>query len=160
MIVAEAPSSKGGIGPHIGGLVEKWDDEDAVNSLFRFVKTMFETIPYFTDLMKCGVMRQTRDAKRVFKKRIVNCLGMFMLKEIQIINPKIILCVGIESYNALTLAKETGRVDESIELVKLIHYGKQANLPLSSSDKENIIWPYQVGKLDPERIKGIDFFSK
>ncbi len=160
MIVAEAPSSKGGTGPHIAGLVENWNDEETVNSLFRFVRAHFNTIPYFTDLMKCGVERQTKNAKRIFKKRIANCVSVFLLKEIRLIKPKIILCVGVESYNALIHAKEIGKIDGTIELVKLIHYGKQANLPLTSSDKENIIWPFQVGKINTDKIKDIEFFSK
>ena len=160
MIVAEAPSAKGGIGPHIGGLVKNWTHEKSVNSLFTFVQKYFNTIPYFTDLMKCGVSRQTKEKKSlVFKARIKNCLTHYLLKEIKIIKPEIILCVGNLSFSALKDCRNRGLINDSTKLVKLIHYGRQAGLPLSPDDKKNLIWPIQVGKVSKDRLRDLSYFK-
>ncbi len=160
MIVAEAPSAKGGIGPHIGGLAENWTHEKSVNSLFTFVQKYFDTIPYFTDLMKCGVSRQTKEKKSlVFKTRIRNCLKHFLLREIKIIDPEIILCVGNLSYRALKDCKNRGLIKDLTKLIKLIHYGRQAGLPLSPNDKNNLIWPIQVGKISKDRLCELSYFK-
>ena len=160
MIVAEAPSKKAGLGPHISGLMETFSHEEAVNGLLRFVKKHFNTVPYFTDLMKCGVAEQTKQAKLVFRDRTSNCVEHFLLKEIEIIKPLVILCIGASSFYALKQCKETGKIDENIKIVKLIHYGQQANLPLTKEDKENIIWPLQLGKISPEKIVELDFIKR
>ncbi len=159
MIVAEAPSSKGGLGPNITGQVKEWVNEESVNALFRFVKSYFNTVPYFTDLMKCGVAKQTKQEKQIFKTRISQCLKHYLVEKIKIIKPEFVLCVGIESFNALTEAKRNKLIAEDVELIKLIHYGKQANLPLTSSDKENIIWPYQLKKISKDKLLDLDFFN-
>jgi uracil-DNA glycosylase len=161
MVVAEAPSAKGGPGPHIGGYVKDWTNEESVNALFRFIGNCFHTVPHFTDLMKCGLRRQTKEKKgEMFKSRIRNCIEQFLLKEISIINPESILCVGKTSFDALEREQEEGRINRSIKLFYLIHYGKQANLPLDNIDKEEIVWPYQVNKLPREKIMELSFFKK
>jgi hypothetical protein len=111
--------------------------------------------------MKCGVHKQTReDKKAVFQIRTANCLEQFLLKEIQILEPEIILCVGKESHVALKQCQKSGRIKATIKLVPLIHYGKQAGLPLTSADKQNLIWPLQVGKLSREGMSELSFFKK
>ena len=165
MIVGEAPSSAGGKGPHmhIGGYIKDKDyqgDERPQNALFTFVKEHYKTTPYFTNLMKCGVSQQTKEKKRVFNVRTKNCAEHFLLKEIEIIDPEVVLCVGKESWDALQSFQNKGRIKESTELVFLIHYSKQAGLPLTIEDKKKVIWPWQVGKLPKEKIFEIKFFKK
>jgi uracil-DNA glycosylase len=160
MIVAEAPSKKGGLGPHISGLIGAFSQAEAVNGLLRFAKKYFNTVPYFTDLMKCGVREQTKQAKHVFRDRTLNCVEHFLLKEIEIIKPHTILCVGASSFAAIKQCKETGQINKDIEIIKLIHYGRQANLPLTKEDKENIIWPLQLRKISAEKIFELDFIKR
>lgn len=151
MIVAEAPSSTGGKGPHIGGYIKDWEKENetTVNSLFRYVRKFYNTIPYFTDLMKCGISRQSTEKKnKVFNKRTKYCADKFLIKEIEIITPEVILCVGKRAFDALNNYKDK----YNYELIQLIHYGRQANLPLTSEDKENIIWPLQSNKISKDEI--------
>lgn len=158
MIVGEAPSrrKKGGAGPHIGGQFKDWTDGEAVHSLLRFVQTHFRTVPYFTDVMKCGVASQTPAHKKaVFEIRTRNCTKRFLFKEIEIIDPKTILCLGKTSFIALKGAQENGSIKQSINLVNLIHYGKQAGLPLTAKDKETILWPLQLGKIPVNAIMSL-----
>ena len=74
MIVGEAPSKTGGPGPHIGGLLANWevDKRSPVGSQRSFVQEYYHTIPYFTDLAKCGVVRQ--QDKKALKHRIIKCI--------------------------------------------------------------------------------------
>lgn len=163
MIVGEAPSrrKKGGAGPHIGGQFKDWTDGEAVHSLLRFVKTHFGTVPHFTDVMKCGVASQTRAHKKaVFEIRTRNCVERFLLKEIEIIDPETILCLGKTSFIALQKAQESGAIKSSIRLVNLIHYGKQAGLPLTAKDKETILWPLQMGKISLASISDLSAIKK
>jgi|GEM_PF-2803843 len=163
MIVGEAPSrrKKGGAGPHIGGQFKDWTDGEAVHSLLRFVKSHFGTIPYFTDVMKCGVASQTRAHKNaVFEIRSRNCVKRFLLKEIEIIDPETILCLGKTSFIALKKAQESGAIKASIRLINLIHYGKQAGLPLTAKDKETILWPLQLGKVSVNSISNLSAIKK
>lgn len=168
MIVGEAPSSAGGTGPHIGGCVKDYlkkglsENEEPQNALFRFVKKYYKTTPYFTNLMKCGVSQQTKEKKKsVFEIRTKNCAEHFLLKEIEIIDPEVVLCVGKESRDVLQSFQKNGRIKKSTKLVFLIHYSKQAGLPLTIKDKEKVIWPLQVqvGKLPKEKIFETDFFK-
>ena len=163
MIVGEAPSrrKKGGAGPHIGGQFEDWTKGEAVHSLLRFVKSHFSTVPHFTDVMKCGVVSQTiAHKKAVFEIRTRNCVDRFLLKEIEIVNPETILCLGKTSFIALMKAQEDGAIKRSIRLVNLIHYGKQASLPLTSKDKETILWPLQLGKISVSSISNLSAIKK
>lgn len=160
MIVAEAPSGTGGLGPYIAGLTKDWKGEKIVDALFNFVKKHFSTVPYFTDLMKCGLAKQTKEAKKIFKNRISNCISHYLIKEIEIIKPRIILCLGSESYSALQKAKSNNIINKNIEIIKLIHYGRQANLPLTIEDKENLIWPFQVNKISKESMVELDYFNR
>jgi uracil-DNA glycosylase len=160
MIVAEAPSKKGGLGANITGLVADWPNEEVVQALFRFVKEYYNTVPYFADLMKCGVYAQTKQAKKVFSIRKINCIEHFLIKEIAIVKPKTILCLGSVSYKALEDCKKLGQIKNDIKLVKLIHYGKQANLQLTSKDKEKLIWPFEAGKIDKNKMSELHYFNK
>jgi uracil-DNA glycosylase family 4 len=142
MLVGEAPSTSGGVGPHLGGLFKQWDAWE-----FRdvFVEK-FRCMPYFTDLVKCGP--ENAKNKSVVRRRAKYCGKKFLINEIRIINPDFIYCVGRESYSWLRdYRDEYGLVNSNgkrIELQQIIHYSKQAGLPLTSADKE-MIWRWQLG---------------
>lgn len=155
MIVGEAPSKTGGLGPHIGGLFANWkaDKRSPVDLQRTFVQKYYHTTPYFTDLAKCGVARQ-RD-KKALNRRKERCTEYLLVKEIQIIEPKIILCSGRISYSVLTEYQKENKIDRSIQLVHLMHYSRQAGLPLNVEDKLEIVWKWQTGLISPDEIKKI-----
>ncbi len=144
MIVAEAPSGEGGEGPHIGGLFElrERSKKSPLYILRQFVKENWGTIPYFTNLVKCGVAKQQH--KEVLNTRATHCFEYFLAREIKIIQPKIILCIGSLSYSSLKKYQLHNEIDRSIRLIPLMHYSRQAQLPLSPSDKAKIIWKWQA----------------
>jgi uracil-DNA glycosylase len=144
MIVAEAPSKLEGVGPHIGGRFSDIDDIKKLSTspirVFKsFLKNKYHTVPYFTDLVKCGA-----DNKKLIRKRADNCFRRFLSREIQIIEPEIILCVGNLSQSFLRECKKDGKINRSIKLIPVMHYSRQALLPLSPADKGNIIWEWQT----------------
>jgi uracil-DNA glycosylase len=147
MVVAEAPSTAEGGGLHIGGLTRDWKENEkgGVGDFLAFVKRRFRANPHFTDVMKCGVARQTRERKRVFELREKNCVENYLLEEIRIVAPEVILCVGKTASRVLKELQNKRKISNSIKLVELLHYSAQANLPVTIKDKVNIIWPIQLG---------------
>ena len=111
--------------------------------------------------MKYGVSKQTHEHKScVFKVRSENCVKQFLLKEIKIVDPRVILCVGASSFTKLQKHQQDGEINDSIKLINLIHYGKQAGLQLTAEDEENFIWPFQVGMIGKEKMGELSFFNK
>jgi uracil-DNA glycosylase len=143
MIVAEAPSSAGGPGLHVGGLLSECP-KDAKSPLYKlrdFVKENYKTTPYFTNLVKCGVARQERRVKYKLETRVNKCVEALLLEEIRIMQPKIILCVGRLPYDYLK-KHQSERVPKAkrIKLRQLTHYSRQAGLHLDIEDKVKFIW--------------------
>jgi uracil-DNA glycosylase family 4 len=161
MIIAEAPSATGGLGPHIGGRINDKSNDERIKSLVRFVKKFYKTIPYFTDVVKCGVGRQEKEPKKILIKRKSYCIDRYLLKEINILNPKIILCVG--NFAQKTVNNIKPKIEnKKVKIVSLLHYGQQANLQISPSEKEKIVWPIQAG-FDSQitiKIKDLRFLKK
>ena len=162
MLVAEAPSTSGGVGPHVGGLFADWDTWE-----FRdFFREELGYVPYLTDLVKCGP-RDARD-KTVVRKRARYCGERFLIEEIRIISPDSIYCVGRESYNWLVGYRDkSGLVNANgrdIRLEQIIHYSLQAGLPLTVADKK-MIWRWQLGRLaatytDDVSLSSLSFFQR
>ena len=150
MLIAEAPSASKGYGAHNGGKVENFEKykKSPLYAVVDFVKKNYHTIPYFTDLVKCGFQNQNN--KSTIKFRIDNCMEKFLFKEIEIINPKTIFAIGKVAYN--NLKKHRQKISSNIKIISLIHYGRQANLPLSIDEKEKIIWPIEAGLVDKKSI--------
>ena len=96
--------------------------------------------------MKCGIARQTRERRHVFIQREKRCVEAYLLREIEIIDPDIIFCVGKTASRVLKELLNRGRIKSSIQLVELLHYSAQAYLPVNIKDKLNIIWPIQLGE--------------
>ncbi len=168
MIVAEAPSRGRRIedaGPHIGGLFENIDRDisneiSPIHILKPFVQENYDrTIPYFTDLVKCGVAIQNQVDKKIIKKRAPKCCEQLLLKEIGIVKPEIILCIGNLSKVFLQRYQSEGKISNSIELIPLMHYGRQATLTISPEDKKDIIWKWQAGKISPEEFARIPLYK-
>jgi len=156
MLVGEAPSTSGGVGPHLGGLFKEWDPWEFRDFFARELRYM----PYFTDLVKCGP--ENAKNKAVISRRAEYCGKKFLIEEIKIINPDIIYCVGRESYIWLRdyrdehgLVKEDGK---RIRLQQIIHYSKQAGLPLTIADKE-MIWRWQLGLATKQHIPELSLSS-
>jgi uracil-DNA glycosylase len=157
MIVAEAPSNAGGPGLHVGGLLSECT-EDAKSPLYKlrdFVKheDNYRTIPYFTDLVKCGAASQEREDKRILERRAKKCVEALLLREIRIMKPRIILCVGALPYRYRKMYQsELKRIDASVEVRQLTHYGNQAGLHLHIDDKVKFIWECEAGLTRPEEV--------
>jgi len=165
MIVAEAPSNADGPGPRIGGLFEDREGtkQSPIHLLREFVRGKWNTTPYFTNLVKCGVASQSN--KDILKKRVPFCFDRFLRREIEIIEPDIILCVGAVAYTKLGRYQSENLVGRSMELFQLIHYSRQAQLPLSPEDKVSLIWKWQVKDISLDEIakmplSQLSFFSR
>lgn len=155
MLVGEAPSTRGGKGVITGGIYEQCEEEirkePGLSALYDFVKRSFDhAVPYFTDAVKCGTAPGER--KKVLAARADTCFNIFLRYEIQAFNPEIIICAGKISYDTI---KEKNANDELISasnIVKILHYGRQAGLPLSAKEKRDIIWPIQIARAMGGRI--------
>lgn len=164
MLVAEAPSAKNAAGPgvHSGGVFRDWSvtRDPALSTLRDFVFKRYGAVPHFTDLMKCGVSRQTPHQKKVFKIRMEQCFQQFLQKEIAIVRPCVILCIGEVSYKALHQVKSDGLIAQDIALHKLLHYSRQAALPVSLEEKRDIIWRLQLGDTTSSSISELSYIRK
>jgi len=99
IVIGEAPSSSGPdvVGAFCGGRFGDIETILGIKSLNKspihwirdFVKERYGSVPYFTDFVKCGVRNQ-KDRERL-EKRFDKCYETFLLKEIKIVNPDIIL---------------------------------------------------------------------
>lgn len=173
MIVAEAPSiGRGTGGPYIVGRFDDIDERllgksSPIYAIKTFVKKNYNTVPYFTDLVKCGFANQSSSGKeKILKKRALNCHNKILLREIQIIQPKIILCLGKQSHTLLKEYKSDKNISSSIKLFYLMHYSRRASLPLSPEDKSNIVWEWQIGssserrQIMQEQLSKLSYFQK
>jgi len=126
MVIGEAPSTANSHGAYCGGLfseVEKNMGEISIKKsrvdwIRDFVKTEFGCIPYFTDLSKCGLSNQGNKSK--LEKRFSICYEYFLKHEIEIINPEVILFVG------LNLEEKIGNKIKGAakKIESLYHYSK------------------------------------
>jgi uracil-DNA glycosylase len=151
MIVGEAPSATERPGLHFGGLFSDWENDprSPVVQLRNWVGDNYEkTIPYFTDLAKCGVAKQ--QDKGLLKVRIPKCVDHLLQREIELLAPETILCLGNRAYDFVSELK-TGDAD----IFKLLHWSNRGSLPLSIEDKKEIIWKWQTGKLSGEKLAEI-----
>lgn len=153
MIVAESPSTKYDAGCFLGGNINSLlsGKDKNLKSLIRFIINYDKQKrqPYFTDTIKCGLEKTREKEKLTLRNK--NCTQKFLLKEIEIIQPKLIICLGSHSFETLNRYKDEGKISNEIELVKLHHYSNRASLTLTIEDKENIIWPIQFKMLSKKQ---------
>ena len=159
MLVSESPSAAESDGSYFSGSFENFFDgannSSAFENLYKFFKDKLNTIPYFTDLAKCGA-KDTKNKKEI-RKRFPICWENFLFKEIEICKPTIIVCVGTEAFKFLKNLKDKGNDKEktllkTINLVKLLHFSRQAGLSLKPHEKE-VIWELQLLEKKEESIK-------
>ena len=162
MIIAESPSGEGGV--YCDKISGKWAEDkekkdEGKRAIIKFAKDQCESNkrwPYFTDFIKCGVAKGTNreDKKENLEKRKDNCFKMFLLKEIGIIKPKKILCIGGSAYEWLLSYVESGELDKyKDKIIKLTHYSPQARLSLTAEEKKEYVWPYEIKKEKPNKKK-------
>lgn len=155
MLIAEAPSNtltNGLIYPStfkdfIKELKKRFNNSPLVN-LYNFFEDNYsnDKLPYFTDIIKCGVNKQTKEEKKILNTRLNICFKYMLKEEIKILKPKKIFCIGKTSFDFLTKNnKDFTDILDGIEIIHLLHYGRQANLHLRDEDKRDIIWKYQAG---------------
>lgn len=169
MLIAEAPSSHRGNGLIFPGSMDKIFKSDKFDKtpLFNLLNFFKENFPdkklYFTDIAKCGVASQSEN--KVLNRRVEICAEYMLLEEIRLLKPEGIYCIGNTSYEHLKKKLEPQLNDMeysfSKNIKKLLHFGRQANLPLSDEDKAKIIWKIQCGLIkledDPNILKKLSF---
>lgn len=154
MIIAEAPSATEGIGIFISKEFKNINksNKSPLYFLKEFVEKYYNETPYFTDLVKCGVARQKE--KKILSKRAKNCFDRYLIYEINIIKPLLIICVGNLAYDFIINAQNKSRISNKIKIAKIIHYSRRAGLPLNNKDKE-LIWKIQMGIINNEELGNI-----
>jgi len=168
MVVAEAPSTrkKGTEGPCVAPpFSEIKRDNSDLSVLAQFLEDSFTGVPYFTDVLKCGISNQTAANKKAkFEKRFNNC-RKFLKREIEIIEPEFIIAVGSFATEKLKIIlSDMQRTD--IKVISLLHYSRNASLPVSTNEKKDFIWPLQLRELldknipDKNRLSNLKFFNK
>ena len=90
--------------------------------------------------------------KQILNLRKKNCIAKFLVKEIAIIKPRVIICLGRFAYDEVKSAVD--QIDQSIEIVQIMHYSNRASLTMTIEDKINIIWPMELGILSAEDARG------
>lgn len=162
VVVGEAPSGSKGSGIFIGGKFSKMEDINGseITGIREFVKENYGEIPYFVDLVLCGVPKQ-KDKKKL-ETRYEKCISNILFEMLKSVDPEKIFCLGTRTHKVLL--KNLKELEEkkkeklkgkkfSNRLVKLMHYSKQAQLPLNIEDKKKIIWEWQTGRLKKEDLK-------
>ena len=170
MLIAEAPSSSGGNGLIYPRSINQFIDSTQVDpfiNVLKFFKHYFQDKRlYFTDIAKCGLASQSD--KKNLNRRIQSCAEYMLLEEIRLLKPEGIYCIGKTSYEHLK-----NNFEQKLNLLgysfssnvkKLLHFGRQANMPLNDADKESIIWKIQCGLIkleeEPQILSKLSFFRE
>jgi len=155
MIVAESPSTSQGKGCFLGGRSQNTvptKRNDNIKSFLEYVRGINDgKYPYFTDIVKCGLEQTQSKGKLTFRKR--NCIEKYLIKEIQIVNPQTIICLGSFAYNEIMTLIKNNKIDASIKVVQIMHYSNRASLTMSIEDKMKIIWPMELDLLTVSEAK-------
>ncbi len=161
MVVAEAPSTrkKGSEGPCVAPPFNKVKDSKSdLSVLAEFIDENFTGIPYFTDVLKCGISNQTSAHKKAkFEKRFDKCRG-FLEREIEILDPEFIIAVGSYAREKLKIIL-TDMQRPNVEVINLLHYSRNAALPVTTDEKKDLIWPLQLQDWLDKPIKNKDRLS-
>ncbi len=112
--------------------------------------------PYFTDIMKCGFKLQSDKNAGILKARIENCTKQFLSEEINIMQPKVVLCIGRMAAETIK-PSSFANIFQKTRIINLLHYSGSASLPLmKDSDRDindkHIIWKIQAGLVEKENI--------
>ena len=161
LIVGEAPSGVEGDGPIIGGNFSDIPENNLspIHKLRDFVKDNFGgKIPYFTDLIKCGVVKQENKEDKL-PLRETRCFEYILKREIEIINPEYIFCVGERSYKILIEKANVIGFDRN-KIKLLTHYCHPAAKikifgGVNIKKKIAYVWPYETGLISLEKALNI-----
>ena len=163
MVISEAPSAKGGLGLHIGGLFSGLEgtSSDSFYQFFQFISDTFKKNPYYADVIKCGVDKQ-KNKDKILKQRLPMCVSQFLLDEITAIKPHTIICSGNTAYDEIKSIQKNSNNEilKNADIKLLLHFSGSAQLHLSMDDKK-LIWKCQLGKLSPNeiRLSELSFFK-
>lgn len=160
MVVAESPSTSAGFGCKVlEPFEEGFEDTPTINpkngkpmtdnfkKLIKYLKSVNDSMyPYFTDAVKCGTSHTSNKTKLTRRKD--HCANTFLLEEIKILNPKLIICLGSFAREIVQKLQKSNKIDGSITVIQIAHFSNRASLTLSIDDKLNVIWPLQLNKLD------------
>jgi len=103
--------------------------------------------PYFTDAIKCG----TKSVK-LLKLRGTICPDHILIKEIGIINPRLVICCHDHSYSIVARLKKAYGL--SFDIVRVMHYSDRK---YTSDRKRELIWPLQIFCKDKSSIRDSGF---
>jgi len=159
LVLAESPSGD----KKNDGCIDVINDIGTQKEACEFVKSFFNANKVvFTDIFKCGFFDTAKTKKRI-NDRFNNCKS-FLREEIEIINPAIVLCIGIISYNKVSDDYEYLFQGKQPNVFYLTHYSKLANLQLKIEDKEKFIWnaeiEYQLGNDANIDLNDLEYYKK
>lgn len=170
LILGEAPSSGKGTKKRVGAKTSMLfsnitDDNQSPQYLLReVILKQYGSIPFFTDYVKCGVLSQKND-KHKLDVRKEPCFNKFLLEEIKIIQPEVILCCEINVFWFLVKKiKKLINLLNNFELIHIYHYTTNQNWnklynELSKQKKESMesvkkkIWKMQIEGKKNENLK-------
>lgn len=163
LVVAEAPSTGTGRGATVAPGFEHVSGADRLGSPLRtfseFIRNTVGGIPYFTDAVKCGVGSVTGGAKqKLLSQRFEKC-SAYLAKEIEIISPCLVIAVGTFAYGGVCEIVEKMVGSKRPAVVKLLHYSRNASLPVSDQEKADIVWPLQLRGYFPTEVTDADLGS-
>jgi len=155
MIVAESPSKAQGAGCFLGGKSKNAGSKKRTDNISLFLeyikKINGSKYPYFTDMVKCGLKKT--NFKEKLNLRRDNCVNKFLIKEIEIVKPKTIVCLGSDAYKVVDSLKKKKKINSSIKVVQVMHYSNRASLTMSIQDKKDVIWPIELGLLSADKAR-------
>lgn len=147
MLIAESPSSIYGVGFYLGGYsrnIKSNKKNDNLEELLKFIVGINGgKYSRFTDIVKCGMEKSKLKEQLAIRKQ--PCMNLYLIREIEIVCPKHIICIGNDSYNEVLKLQQLKKIDTQIKITKLHHYSNRASLTLSIHDKREVIWPLQNG---------------
>ncbi len=141
LIVAESPSGKGITFAKMFEDVERKGKNKNLLELRDLIKTIDNNnTPHFTDVVKCGVTGAIKKYD-LLNKRYNNC-KKYLLEEIMIIEPELIISVGWYAREKIKeLIKEN---NIKIKHCEILHFSDNGKMNITIVDKKDIIWPLQL----------------
>jgi len=103
--------------------------------------------PYFTDLIKCGVLKQHGNKKGILDKRQKYCPQHILIDEIKTIMPKMIICCHWRAHREVVKImpglRKAGLLKGPVKVVRIYHYSGAVR-GLNINDKLDWVWPIQT----------------
>lgn len=93
---------------------------------------------YFTNVIKCA---GPVTPKKQFKANCITCSNLFLRREIELLNPQHIVCLGTSSYDEVSKIIVSAKVHKTYSLEEIYRHGKQfmdSIITLSTDIRRNI----------------------